>query len=304
MRAAAGLIEGLLHRATHNAGTQAAWVRGRELSTGNDCLIPADWCLRRPQPGPLAVPGAALSTGCAAGPTFEAAAVRALLELVERDAASLWWIGGQRARPVAADSPAMAEAVRLLATLRQDNRERTTWLLDITSDLDIPALAAVSVDGTGRALACGLAARLSARDAARAAIFEMCQSELAHPIVQMKRQQRGDAALNAIDRRHLARATAIDAGSCELLHPLGLPRNDTEPESPAQPLAHLRATFVRCGIEAALVDLTRPEIGIPAAWALAPALQLMPCELRAERLERTIAATGGGERFTNGIALI
>ena len=227
-----------------------------------------------------------------------------LLELVERDAASLWWIGGQRARPVAADSPAMAEAVRLLANLRQGNRERTTWLLDITSDLGIPALAAVSVDGTGRTLACGLAARLSARDAARAAIFEMCQSELAHPLVEMKRQHRGDAALNAIDRRHLARATAIDAGSCELLHPLGLPRNDPEPESPAQPLARLQAAFVRCGIEAALVDLTRPEIGIPAAWALAPGLQLMPCELHAERLERTIAATGGGERFTNGIALM
>jgi ribosomal protein S12 methylthiotransferase accessory factor len=303
MQAAATLIEDL-HGATNDAGARAAWVRGRALSTGDDCLIPADWCLRRPQPGLLAVPGAALSTGCAAGPTFEAAAARALLELVERDAASLWWIGGQRARPVAADSPAMAEAVRLLANLRQGNRERTTWLLDITSDLDIPALAAVSVDSSGRALACGLAARLSVRDAARAAILEMCQGELAHSIVEMKRQQRGDAALNAIDRRHVARAAAINARSCELLHPLGLPRTDTEQKNPAQPLAQLKAAFARCGIEAALVDLTRPEIGIPAAWALAPALQLMPCELRVGRLERMITATGGGGRFTNGIALI
>ena len=302
--AAADRIEALLHRAPGGLETKAAWVRGRTLSTGSDCLIPADWCLRQRQPGPLAVPGAALSTGCAAGASFEAAATRALLELVERDAASLWWIGGRRARPVAADSPAMAEAARLLGNLRQDNRERTAWLLDITSDLDIPTLAAVSADGAGRGLAVGLAARLSAREAARAAIFEMCQMELAHPVVEMKRQQRGDAALNEIDRRHLARATAIDAGSCELLHPLGLPRSAAEPEGAAYPLAQLQAALARCSMEAALVDLTRPEIGIPVAWALAPGLQLMPCEMRSERLRRAVVATGGGDRLTHGVALM
>jgi ribosomal protein S12 methylthiotransferase accessory factor len=304
MPAAVDLIERLLQHAPNGAGTQPAWVRGLALSTGDDCLIPADWCLRRPLPGQLAIPGAALSTGCAAGPSFEAAAARALLELVERDAASLWWIGGQRPRPVAADSAAMAEAAQLLARLRHDNKERTSWLLDITTgDLDIPAVAAISVDSAGKRLACGLAARPSAKEAARAAVFEMCQGELALPIVEMKRQQRGDAALNAIDRRHLARA-AVDAGTCELLHPLGLPRSDTGESSAQPPLARLQAAFVRGGIEAVLVDLTRPEIGIPAAWALAPELQLMPGELHTKRLERTIAATGGGARFTNGVSLI
>src|SRR4029077_15357944 len=107
----------------------------------------------------LAIPGAAMSTGCAAGPSFDAAASRALLELVERDAASLWWIGGHRPRPLAFDDQAMTEGVRLLSSLRQDNRRRASWLLDITSDLAIPCVAAVSVDDDGRGLACGLAAR-------------------------------------------------------------------------------------------------------------------------------------------------
>jgi ribosomal protein S12 methylthiotransferase accessory factor len=301
---AADRIEALVRRSPGGPETKVAWIRGRVLSTGGDCLIPADWCLRQRQPGPLAVPGAALSTGCAAGASFEAAATRALLELVERDAASLWWIGGTRARPVAADSPAMAEAARLLGNLRQGNRERAVWLLDITGDLDIPALAAVSVDGAGRGLAVGLAARLSAREAARAAILEMCQMELAHPVVETKRRQRGDAALNEIDRRHLARATAIDADSCELLHPLGLPRSPAEPEGAAPPLASLEAALARCSVEAALVDLTRPEIGIPVVWALAPRLQLMPSELSSERLRRAITATGGGDRHTLGVALM
>jgi ribosomal protein S12 methylthiotransferase accessory factor len=303
MPAAARLIEALLQRAPQGSETPAAWVRGRVLATGGDCLIPADWCLRRRQPGPLAIPGAALSTGCAAGPSFEAAAARALLELVERDAAALWWIGGRRPRPVAADSAAMAEATQLLAGLRQDNKERTTWLLDIATDLDIPALAAVSVDGDGKGLACGLAARLSAREAARAAILEMCQMELAYPVVTMKRQQRGDAALNETDRRHIARATGLAGGACELLHPLGTPRPDRSPERLPQPLVVLQAALARAGVEAALVDLTRAEIGIPVAWALAPGLQLMPCEVASERLREAIAATGGGERLTKGVAL-
>lgn len=114
------------------------------------------------------MPGAALSTGCAAGPSFEAAAARALLELVERDAASLWWIGGRRARPVAAAGAANVEAVRLLASLREWSKERTTWLLDITTDIEIPTLAAVSVDADGRGLACGLAARPTFEQAAPA----------------------------------------------------------------------------------------------------------------------------------------
>jgi ribosomal protein S12 methylthiotransferase accessory factor len=307
MPAAVALIE-RLHRAPDAAPMDAApmpaaWVRARALSTGGDCLVPADWCLRRRRPGPLALPGAALSTGCAAGTSFEAAAARALLELVERDAASLWWIGGRRPRPVAADSAAMAEATRLLAGLRQHSRERATWLLDIAGDLDIPALAAVSVDGDGKGLACGLAARLSAQEAARAAVFEMCQMELALPVVEMKRRQRGDAGLNATDRRHLARATGVGAGSCELLHPLGVPRRDALPDGSVEPLAVLREVFARAGLEAALVDLTRSEIGIPVAWALAPGLQLMPCDLHVDRLQRAIAATGGGERLTGGVAL-
>jgi ribosomal protein S12 methylthiotransferase accessory factor len=60
----------------------------------------------------------------------------------------------------------------------------------------------------------------------------------------------------------------------------------------------------RIGIEAALVDLTRAEFGIPVVRAVAPALQLMPSALVTDRLRREIAASGGGARHTGGIPLI
>jgi ribosomal protein S12 methylthiotransferase accessory factor len=197
----------------------------------------------------------------------------------------------------------MTEGARLLSSLRQDSRRRASWLLDITSDLAIPCVAAVSVDEDGRGFACGLAARLTLKEAVRAAILEMCQMELAFPIALSKKMANGEAALNDTDRRHLARATAIDAGSCELLHPLGPPRRLPQPAVGSEDLAVLRGAFEQHGIEAVLVDLRRPEMDIPVVQAIAPALQLMPCEMCGKRLERVIAATGGGERSTKGIPL-
>ena len=299
------LIDELVVKSQLPLDTPIGWMRGRSLSAGRNLMLPADWCLRRPGAGHLAIPGAAMSTGCAAGPSVDAAATRALLELIERDAASLWWIGGQRPRPLAVDDPAMAEGVRLLTALRQDCRHRASWLLDITTDFAIPCVAAVSVNADGRGLACGLAARLSLKEAVRAAVLEMCQMELAFPIAASKMRQRGEATLNATDRRHVARATEIDAETCDLLHPLGPPRGIGPPasRSSGDELAVLRDAFACRGIEAVLVDLGRAEFDIPVVQAVAPGLQLMPCELPTERLNRLLAATGGGQRWTRGIPL-
>ena len=305
MPVARRLIEELFDRSQLPRGTRVAWVQGRSLSGGGEVFLPADWSLRRSGARQLAIPGGALSTGCAAGPNLDAAATRALLELVERDAASLWWIGGQRPRPLSLDGAATATGVRLLAALRQSSSSRASWLLDITTEVDIPCVAAVSVDDTGRGLACGLAARLTPEEAVRAAVLEMCQMELASPIAAAKLRERGVETLNETDRRHLARAAKIDAGTCELLHPLGAPRRLWMPAGGTSDgdLAALRDILAYRGIEAALIDLTRPEFGIPVVQAIAPGLQLMPCEISTGRLRHMIAATGGGRRLTGAIAL-
>lgn len=273
------------------------WMTARMLGDNSEVLVPADWCLRRAEQGPLRQPGTALSTGVAAGHTFAEAAERALLELIERDAAALWWIGGQRGRPLALDDPAALAAANLLATLRGETSHRATWLLDITTDLGIPCVAALSVNHRGCGLCCGLAARLTHTEAARAATFEMCQLELGLMLAQAKQHASRTDALAPADQGHLARADRIDAGACELLHPAGAPqRSETAPRDLAEALA--------CsGIEAALVDLTRPDFAIPVVRAIAPQLQPMPGERITPRLARIIATTGGGSSWTGGIPL-
>jgi ribosomal protein S12 methylthiotransferase accessory factor len=162
------------------------------------------------------------------------------------------------------------------------------------------------VDAEGKGLACGFAARLTLEAAARAAILEMGQMELALLVALAKREERGDAALNAVDRRHLDRARRIAADRCALLHPLGAPgRPDLPPCSNAgEELEALLAQLARHGIEAALVDLGRPELGIAVVSAVAPHLQPLPSDMRTTRLQQAIEATGGGERWTEAVTLL
>jgi ribosomal protein S12 methylthiotransferase accessory factor len=288
--------------------TKLAWMPGRPADqargeAAGSVLLPADWCLRRAPAQVSLKPRTVGSVGVAAGPDFDWAASRAILELVERDAASLWWNGGRRGRMVALDDPVMAGVVSLLANLRQGSSLRHSWLLDITTDLGIPAIAALSCDHEGLGLAYGLAARHSKAEACRAAILELCQTELAIRLAHVKLRDSGEARLSATDRLHLERARAIKVDQCELLYPLGAaPAHGSGLHGSG--LAALTCALARAGIEVALVDLTRPEFDIPTVRALAPALQAMPSDVISERLQRAIAALGGRAACPGGLPLI
>ena len=267
-------------------------------------LVPAEICLRRLPERARMTPPFLLSTGCAAGRTKTDAVLHGLCELVERDAAGLWWRGGMRGRPLALEDPAVGEAAALLAGLRRGNESRRTWLLDITTDLGIPAIAAVSSHANGKGFACGLGARPTLAGAARGAIMELCQCELAHAVVAAKRAEGGESRLNARDRDHLARATQIDADTCSLLHPRGMPRGTSASRrQPGRtdrlaggPAGGSEHRHVRRRPDAPCVhDTCRPgHHPRPADRAL---------ELESTRLRRAIAATGGGQQATGGVRL-
>ncbi|MGE0577632.1 MAG: YcaO-like family protein [Reyranella sp.] len=278
------------------------WRTVVELSTGRRSMVPADLCLRRSEGRrrlPLLWP---LSIGCAAGATSDQAAARAILELVERDAVALWWRGGRRGRPVAPDGPVARSATRLLGRLRSGQGFRSTRLLDITTDLEIPALAALSTNPDGRGLAVGFACRPSAIEAARAAILEMTQVETAFALIGAKLAEGGSAALDETDRRQL-RLGEFDAAGSPLCIPAGRPRSWTGKPvggGAAQDFAsHLRSK----GIEVWLNDLTRHDLGIAVVQAVALRLQPYPSALRGDRLLSTIAIHGGGDQYSAGIEI-
>jgi ribosomal protein S12 methylthiotransferase accessory factor len=245
-----------------------------------------------------------LSIGCAAGPTAEAAALHGLLELVERDAAALWWRGGRRGRLPPLDDAATEAAAGMLRALRRDAAGRRSWLLDITTELGIPCIAAVSCGPDGRGFCCGTAAGLTLAAAAEAALREMCQMELAHEVVQAKRRERGDEALNEVDRRHAARFTGIDAAGCTLLHPLPPAFPARLPEAGDAPLRLLAERLAGRGLPVFTVNLSAGDNVIPVVRVLCPGLQPEPSASIGERLLAAIAATGGGDTYTGRIPLM
>jgi ribosomal protein S12 methylthiotransferase accessory factor len=88
------------------------------------------------------------SNGNAAGASLEDAVVQGLLELMERDSVALWWYNRLRRPAVELESfgSRFFDAVRACHA----RLGRQVWVLDVTADLCIPAMAAVSwKDGSG-----------------------------------------------------------------------------------------------------------------------------------------------------------
>ena len=117
-----------------------SWYRATRLTDGCEVWLPADICLRRPPAQRDFTPPFPLSIGSAAGPSRDAAALHGLLELIERDAASLWWRGGQLARSIPPQHEAGIAVEGLLRQLRHG------------ASVHAPDLAARYHDGYRRAL--------------------------------------------------------------------------------------------------------------------------------------------------------
>jgi ribosomal protein S12 methylthiotransferase accessory factor len=275
-------------------------VRARVLAGDKDTLVPADECFRmRRRAREYRLKG--FGAGCAAGQDTARATLVALLELIERDAAALWWLGGSRGCEIGAELlPAFRDDLDALRGATAVPRK--TWLLDITSDLGVPSVAAMSVDASGGDFACGLAAKVALPEAIRAATLELCQMELSNSLVRQKLAEGGEGALNAMDRRHVRRMNV--AADCSLLLPARPPRavEASSFGSPEQQLEWLADRLSRRSVETFVVDLTRPALGISAVRVLAPALQRMPAIFVTERLHRSTSDSESGE--TLGIDLL
>ncbi len=283
--------------------TPLRWIMATRMADGAQVRVPAALCLRQLEPPETLRPLVKLSSGCGAGPTKEHALLHGLLELVERDAVALWWLGGRRGRRLPAEAAEKAEL--LLAQLRRTVRSGVTWLLDISTDLGIPCVVALSTDTAGRGLVCGFSAHLAYEAAIRAAILEMCQMELGLHVIDLKVAQDGESSLVESERRHRERALHFDARTCVELQPVD--GADAAPEYPHRDgdrTAWLRERLARNAIEAYVVDLSRPRLGIPVMQVLAPRLQPMPSKVVTHRLAVEIERSGGGFGLTNAIELI
>jgi ribosomal protein S12 methylthiotransferase accessory factor len=238
----------------------------------------------------------ACSNGNAAGSTIEEAILHGVLEVVERDSAALWWYNRICRPPLdltAFDEPYLAKAERFLAS-----RHRDLWTLDLTSDLGIPACAALSrrTDGGEEHILIGLGAHLDAKTALVRAVTELIQ--LLTWVIPSSPQVEENLA--AIDDPHTTAwlKTATVANQPYLAADPGARRPGVL-DYTASRSTDLKDDVLLCcrllarhGMEVLVLDQTRPDIGLPVVKVIVPGLRHFWARFAAGRLYDVPARLG------------
>jgi thiazole/oxazole-forming peptide maturase SagD family component len=250
-----------------------AWCRVTGLGHAMSAFAPQFLCYGRANTVVDTAPGVGNSNGVAAGVDLPSSQLAGLLELVERDAVGIWWYAACKRPPLALDENT---APRLAAALEwRRSSLRPFWLLDLTHDLGLPVVAALSTDENGRLLAMGSAARTHCAEAAEAAFLEMCQSELNLALTRNRCIALGRGGLTSVDRGRLAWLARATPDRLPFLWPAGRPivcPAPAESTSAEVRLDHCLGRLAQNGLKAYALDLTRSDIGIPAAKVLVPGL--------------------------------
>lgn len=244
------------------------WTPLRSLSGGRSRFLPTRLVYYGCPSHPGSAFGRADSNGVAAGRTAEDATLRALLELIERDAVALWWYRRLR-RPAVAPSLWRATGAERIRRWFEA-RGRWMWALDLTTDIGVPVVAAISrrPNAGGDGIRLGFGAALDRRAALERAVAEVAQ------LTAVGRAARDGAVRLPADLARWLRDVTLanepelvahrGAASPARVRPTGLASGD---------LAQVVRRLGRVGLEAFRVDLTRPEFGLPVVRVVVPGLR-------------------------------
>jgi ribosomal protein S12 methylthiotransferase accessory factor len=251
------------------------WTPAWSLTAGEHRLLPTSMLYYGPGPGGCPNGPWADSNGNAAGSSPEDAIVQGFLEVVERDAVALWWYNRTRHPAVCLDSfdePWLDRARRAYGRMH-----REVWVLDVTSDLGIPVMAAVSrrTDKPAEDIVLGFGAHFDPRIALRRALTEMCQLL---PAVAAVTSDGAGYAVRDPEPMSWWRGATVEN------QPYLLPDPAEQPRSPGS-FAFTPRFDLRQDIEAAeaivrahameliVLDQTRPDVEIPVVKVIVPGLR-------------------------------
>lgn len=268
------------------------WVRGYWLNGGAPVWVPALPTYMGLPTTPEGLFCQVTSNGLAAGATQEDAALRAVFEIVERDALMLTWLCRLPGRRLITDEPLEPGLQDILDQIGQRGAPIEFYLLDVGSG--IPTLICLAF-GNGRTwpgVTAGCGANLSVRKALRAAIIE--QGQTGPYLARIAKEQPelvppSPQHVQTFRQHALFYAPAERAGSLDFLR-----RGDQEPillSTIREPdITGLQACVDQlsgAGLRVAIVDITSPDVArIPmrVVRALGPSLQPIHCGFGLERL--------------------
>ncbi|WP_369236273.1 TOMM precursor leader peptide-binding protein [Streptomyces sp. R21] len=215
------------------------------------------------------------SNGSAAGSSREDALVQGFLEIVERDAVALWWYN--RTRQAAVDVDAFGEPYVERIRAVCDRLGREVWVLDLTSDLGIPVMAALSrrIDKPSEDVIFGFGAHFDPRVALRRALTELGQ--LLPAVCHARADGTGYAITDPEPLEWWRRATIANQPYLVPDHQLPgrtpqswtyVPRTDLLDD-----VAAITELVRGRGMELLVLDQTRPDLDVPVVKVLVPGMR-------------------------------
>ncbi len=218
---------------------------------GDRVHVPADFALvGRREEGDAQAVALGTTSGCAAAETIAQARLRALLEVIERDAIGRWWYGGATARTVPIEALDLPGPVADFVA----KRSRVTQVVALQG-LGGTVLAAVSWTENGQEMALGFGCALDVASAGVSAIVELFQIEIG-----LEQRARAQDPLLTI---------WLQNAGPKILPPV---EDGTVPEPDEKDLDSVLASLARAGKRCAFLDLTRPAFGVPVVRAIVPGM--------------------------------
>ncbi len=216
------------------------------------------------------------ANGCAAGHSKEEAILQGFLELVERDSVALWWYN--RLKKPAVNLSSFAEPYFQELQAYYQTLHRDLWVLDLTSDLDIPTFVAVSrrSDRKAEAIMFGFGAHLDSQIAILHALTEL---NLQLPLLFSIASEDDDCSLSVDPRVTSWWKTATSEN-----HPYLTPDEALAPRAQADYPRRWSDDFyvdvMTCvqsakerGLETLVLDQTRPDTGLHVVKVFVPGLR-------------------------------
>jgi len=236
-----------------------AWTPAWPLDGGARRWVPLAYCYAETPPAQGSAYGIHNPNGSAAGNVFEEAVLQGLLELVERDATAIWWY--QRVARPALDLDGIDD--QFVQTLRADYQS-AGWhvqVLDLTHDLAIPVYTAVAHHAETDRHAIGFGCHLQGAIALSRALTELNQLM----------DSRADAP-PPWDRKLLPQAPFLEGDGLVSSRLPVLPALSSGIDL-REDISLCQRHLARAGLEALVVDKTRPDFGLHVAQVIVPGLR-------------------------------
>ncbi len=216
------------------------------------------------------------SNGMAAGNCLEEAVLQGLLEVVERDAVAMWWF--HRIQRQGIDLESFDEPYVQKVRAYYDKYQRTLELIELTNDLEIPVVAAISADKElGTRVIYGFGAHLDWRIAILRAIIEVNQS---FPIISSPKRLQNHRWWQEVNFNE---QTWLQADrQKEMLHCAKL----IKPVNPhlVSSIQQVISAIERKGLEVLVLDQSRADLPLQVVKVVVPHMRHFWRRLRPGRL--------------------